>query len=372
MADVLSQSQIDALIAAAASGEVDTSTEKKEEYSKYDFRSPRKYTKERLKMLSSVFENYTKVLNTRLNGMLHATCEVEVDTIDEQRYFEFSNALTDGQVVSLAYLTLNGVREDTPVIFCVTPNVMVSMFDRLLGGTGDVDEDMPPDYAYTALDLTLYQYLVKDFISIMGGSWDNYISLSFRFGRVETDPTLVQLVGVEETVVLVSINMRFSNCEGRIDICLPDAVLTRIFSEVSKQTMASRRRLEDHSDVIYSHLKDSELVITGEMARARVTLRDIYNLHVGDIIDLNMNKETPVSLRIGGRKWFTGPMGAHERYKAVKIQAVNQKPTPEALLEDGQAEAALPEGQSGESGGTMDLAPEDTMTEGGSEQGDEQ
>ena len=114
MADVLSQSQIDALIAAAASGEMEQAPEKKEEYPKYDFRSPRKYTKERLKILNSVFESYSKVMNTRLNGMMHATCEVEVDTIDEQRYFEFSNALIDGQVVSLAYLRLEGHTEDTP------------------------------------------------------------------------------------------------------------------------------------------------------------------------------------------------------------------------------------------------------------------
>ena len=255
------------------------------------------------------------------------------------------------------------------MIFSVTPNVMVSMFDRLLGGTGDVEDDLPSDYAYTNLDLSLYPYLMKDFISILGGSWDNYIPVAFDFGRVEGDPTLVQLVGVEETVVLVSLNILFSNCEGRIDICLPDAVLSRIFSEISKQTLASRRRLEDHSQDIYHHLRSSDLEISAELAKVRVALRDLYNLHVGDIIDLNLKTDAPVSLYIGGRRWFTGLMGAHERYKAVKIQKVTRTIRPEDLLEGGgiPAEAALPAADGAE-------GPDEAQAqlfEGGSEQEDE-
>ena len=168
MAEVLSQSQIDALLAAAMSGEQDLSQKKEEKkYLKYDFRSPRKYTKERLKMLNGVFETYSKVLNTRINGLMHATCEVEVDTVDEQRYYEFSNALVDGEVVTLAYLDLANQREETPVIILISPTVMVSMIDRLMGGNGDVEDDLPVDYQYTNLDLSLYQNLIADFVAII-------------------------------------------------------------------------------------------------------------------------------------------------------------------------------------------------------------
>ena len=214
MADVLSQSQIDALLAAAREGGSQSLTQQKEEkkYLKYDFRSPRKYTKERLKMLNGVFDNYGRVLNTRINGLVHATSEVEVDTVDEQRYYEFSNALMDGQVVTLAYLRLGEFTEGTPLVISSTPNIMLSMFDRLLGGTGEVEDDLPSDYAYTDMDFSLFRYLMKDFISVLGGSWSAYADLSFDFGRVELNPTLVQLVGMEETVVVVSINISFANC----------------------------------------------------------------------------------------------------------------------------------------------------------------
>ena len=244
MAEVLSQSQIDALLAAAMSGGQDLSQKEEKKYQKYDFRSPRKYTKERLKMLNGVFENYAKVLNTRINALARATCEVEVDTVDEQRHYEFSNALIDGEVVTLAYLNINGDIEETPVIIVATPSIMVSLIDRLMGGAGDVEEDLPSDYTYTDLDLSLYTNLMADFIGIMGGSWENYLELKFDFGRIEANPTLVQLIGFEETVIMVSLDIKFSNSSGRLDICLPDAVLSKIFTEISKGNAVLRKEHE--------------------------------------------------------------------------------------------------------------------------------
>ena len=123
MAEVLSQSQIDALLNAARSGEMDltASSEKTAEkkYRKYDFYSPRKFTNDRLKMLSGIFENYTRIINSRINGLLHTTCDIQVESVEEQRYYEFSNALSEGDVLSLASVTIDGEEpmESPPILF---------------------------------------------------------------------------------------------------------------------------------------------------------------------------------------------------------------------------------------------------------------
>ena len=375
MAEVLSQSQIDALLAAAMSGTQDLSQAKEEKkYQKYDFRSPRKYTKERLKMLNGVFENYAKVLNTRINALARATCEVEVDTVDEQRYYEFSNALIDGEVVTLAYLDLLGEREETPVIIVATPSIMVSLIDRLMGGNGDVEDDLPSDYTYTDLDLSLYTNLMSDFISIMGGSWENYIHLDFAFGRIEANPTLVQLIGFEETVIMVSMDINFSNSSGRLDICLPDAVLSKIFTEINKGNAVLRKEREDHSGEIYSHLQSSELVITAELGRTEVQLQDLYNLSVGDVIDMNIKKDSTVSLKIGGREWFAGLMGTHDKHLAVKIRDVRGAPRTEftAVLEPVPEAEDAPLFGEDEAPEEPALVPGPELDEGGSTQEDGQ
>lgn len=322
MAEVLSQSQIDALLNAARSGEldVDKPAEKSEEkkYRKYDFYSPRKFTKDRLKMLNSIFEGYARVINSRINALLHATCEIEVDSVEEQRYYEFSNALTESDVVALAKIDLEKLQGEDPILVHMDTPVVLSMLDRMMGGEGDPDPSMPSDYNMTDLELNMYEDLISDLIPILGNSWENYITIHFDYVRTEVNPTLVQLIGYEETVVIVGLNIKFPNCTGRMSLCLPGEMLTNIFTEISKST--SRRSTgEDKSEEIFGSLRESELEIVAELARTRILLSDLYHLNVGDVVDIKRPKDTPVFLNIGGRRWFDGKMGISNKQVAVKI-----------------------------------------------------
>lgn len=325
MAEVLSQSQIDALLNAARNGEMDFSDSKEQssekKYRKYDFYSPRKFTKDRLKMLSSIFESYTRIINSRINGLLHTTCEIEVESVEEQRFYEFSNALSEGDVLTLADVLVEKEEhaEDPPTLFHYTTSLMLSMMDRLMGGDGDVTSEATSGYSFTDLELKLYESMVKDMIQTLGGSWENYIDVEFRFRRVEPNPTLVQLIGVDETVVIVGINIRFPNSSGRMNICLPGTTLTNIFTKIATENQAGRGRGEDNSQEIMDILRGSELELTAELGRTTLQLQDIYFLQPGDVIDLGHPADEPVQLYIGGRPWFSGKMGTQSNCMAVKV-----------------------------------------------------
>ena len=325
MAEVLSQSQIDALLSAARSGEMDlaskaeSKTEKK--YRKYDFYSPRKFTKDRLKMISGIFESYSRIVNSWINGLLHATCEIEVESVEEQRYYEFSNALSEGDVLTLADVAVdkNHLADEAPVLFHFTTSLMLSMMDRLMGGDGSVDPNLSSGYNFTDLELKLYESLVKDIVGMLGGSWGDYIDIDFQMRRIETNPTLVQLIGLDETVVIVGANVRFPNSSGRISVCIPGMMLTNIFAHMAVHNQNLRKKSEDNSEEIMDVLKGSDLEITAELGRTQARLRDIYFLKAGDVLDLGRPVTEPVHLMIGGRKWFDGKMGTHNNSMAVKI-----------------------------------------------------
>ena len=324
MAEVLSQSQIDALLSAARSGEMnlnrsDQDSEKK--YRKYDFYSPRKFTKDRLKMISGIFENYTRIINSRLNGLLHTTSEISVESVEEQRYYEFSNALSDGDVLTLADVEIQGKREseEAPVLIHLSTGMALNMMDRLMGGQGDASSKAPAGYGFTPLELKLYETIVKDLIATLGGSWENYIDLNFVFRRVESHPTLVQLIGQDETVVIIGIIIKFPNATGRMNICLPGMMLTNIFACIAAMNQVGRGEGEKNSKEIMDILRDSQLEITAELGRTQLKLWDIYYLNVGDVIDLGRSTKTPVDLYIGGQPWFSGKLGTQGGNMAVKI-----------------------------------------------------
>ena len=269
-------------------------------------------------MLNSIFESYARVSNSRLNALLHATCEIEVESVEEQRYNEFSNALTESDVVALAKIDQEKLQEETPILVHMDTGVALTIIDRMIGGDGAPEPDLPSDYKLTDLELNIYEDVISQLISIMGGSWENYMPMEFSYVRTEVNPTMVQLIGFDETVVIVSISIKFPNCQGTMSLCLPGVMLANIFSEISKNN-TRRSSGEDKSDEIFGSLRESDMEIIAELARPRVLLSDIYHLNVGDVLDIKRPKDAPVYLNIGGRRWFDGRLGVHNKQMAVKI-----------------------------------------------------
>ncbi len=337
MAEVLSQNQIDALLNAALSGEpmgaAEESPEKK--YRKYDFHSPRKFTKDRIKILNGIFDSYSRTINNRINGLLRTACEVEIGSIEEQRFFEFSNALTEGDILTVCHLDYKGRREEMPIIAFVSRTVMLSMIDRLIGGLGTPDDSLPGDYSFTDLEVKLYENLMKDFISLVGPAWENYIHVDFNYGRVELNPTLVQLISLDETVVIVDLNIKFPNCEGRFSICIPGMILTNLFAEITKGSALQRNPDEDKSDDIFNSLRDTDLELRIELCKTELQLTDIFHLNPGDVINLNRPKDSPIYINIGGQCWFDGRMGMHNKNMAVMIDNTYYTPRERDEEEDG-------------------------------------
>jgi len=313
------------LLNAVRSGDKDleqTSENHEKKYQKYDFSSPRKFTKDRIKMLYGIFENYSRVISSRLNARLRSTCEITVESVEEQRYYEFSNALTEGDVLGMIDVNLKDQVQETPAMLFISTSTALSMMDRMLGGEGAVDDTLDSDYSYTDLELKLYEDLATDTVKMMDRSWENYAPIHFAYSRTEVNPTLNQIIGLDETVVIVDLKLQFPNMAGRMSVCLPGDVLTNIFMEISRENPVRKTAAEDKSEDIFDKLRDSMLEIVAELPSAQLSLSDIYHLNVGDVIDLGQSKETPVFLEIGGYHWFTGKMGTHKKNMAVKIDEV--------------------------------------------------
>ena len=326
MAEVLSQSQIDALLAAAQSGQMDLDAPAEEavekKYRKYDFYSPRKFTKDRIRMLNSIFENYTRVINSRLNALLHSTCEIEVDSVEEQRYHEFSNALRESDVLALVKTDHEEYQEETPILLHLDTTVLLTILDRMMGGDGDPDDAIDSEYNLTDLELKIYSDVIEDLVSVLGRSWENYMSINFEYVRTEVNPTLVQLIGLEETVVIVDMKVSFPNIEGSISIVMPEDVLSSIFTEIRAGNPSKKANSEEHQEEIFDHLRDSTLEIRAELARTTLRLDDVYRLNIGDVIDLNRKKDSELNLYVGGQRWFNGLMGVSDKRLAIKIKEV--------------------------------------------------
>ncbi len=324
MAEVLSQSQIDALLNSIQNGRTEEKKENEPEvkYKKYDFFSPKKYTKDKLKMLHNIYDNYARVASSQINGLFKVASEVTVLDVEEQRYYEFSNALSDTDVMTISKVALMDEVQAFPILIHISPKVMISMIDRMMGGMGT--DDVSPSYVYTDIEYALYSKIIKYFININRDVWAPHVKLDVEFDRMEENPSMFQGVNVDEAVVIISLNIKMLGLSGILNICIPGALMSEIFERIDKTKHLANADLagkqKGTKEDILDNIRNSELDVMAELGVARLSLDDVYNFQVGDVINLNKPKDSNVTLHIAGQPWFIGQLGVHNKNMAVKIQ----------------------------------------------------
>lgn len=328
MAEVLSQKQIDELLGSLQSGDTDIHEIEEQSAAQkvkdYDFLSPKKFTKEQIRLLQSIFENFARLLSLYLSSQLRIACQVEVLQVEEEEYREFSNALSESVLVSVMGLHSGTYNvEDKQILLEMSRPISFSILDKLLGGDGSgylVNRD------YTEIEISLLTYLFKQFPNLLKDAWSNYFDLSFSMDSIETNPQMIQSIQQDESVAIVVLNVTLNDLQGNLNICLPAGSLEEIFKSYDTKFIKANKKDDpkmekSRKDNILMQLGDTPLTISAVLGMAEVQLKDLLDLQPGDIIPLNSRVEPgAVTVNVEKLEWFKGTMGAVRKNYAVKIE----------------------------------------------------
>ncbi len=327
MADVLSQSQIDDLLRSfSTDGDKvieEIESQKHEKKTKpYDFRMPKKFTKERLRVIDRIFENYARLLSSYFTGMLRLYCKVNVLQIEEQRYNEFSNALPEYVLMTIMDLEAHDEDiDDTVMIMQLSNPIAFTLMDRLLGGNGtyiDINRD------FTEIEIGLLRTIVEKMCAMQKESWATFIDLNTSVSSVETNARVIQSIAPDEIIIQIMLEVEIKEVKNTISICIPAMNLEQIMTKFNDKNLRSSKRLDplketERKSEILQGIKDSTLNVTAVLCETQVDLQDILHLQVNDIIPLNTNINQNVVLKIGETPWFDGKLGAKNNRKAVRL-----------------------------------------------------
>ena len=287
MAEALSQNQIDELLKQMQSGKVDAEIDTAPKIKEYDFKSPKKFTKEQLKALDSLHENFSRGLSSYFTSILHNVCEVSVLQIEEQRYYEFSNALPENTLVGVIDLqSEDGKVADTSFIMDVSASFSFMTIDRLLGGNGRL---IVPERNFTEIEMAIMEDVVQAMIQYLEEAWCNYIPVTTTLNSIETNARLLQTYSPQEIVVIVALDVQLPDFKGAITLCFPAEGLEGVVdsfkiwhSRSSKQQDANKNQEQQVS--IMETIKQSDLEIGAVLDRFEMSLEDILQLQVQDVI----------------------------------------------------------------------------------------
>jgi flagellar motor switch protein FliM len=324
MSEVLSQSQIDELLSGISSGDLGFKELEEKIHEKkvrpYDFKIPKKINKEQVKTLSIIHENYGRILSSYLSGLLRTYCQVELFSIEEQRYFEYSNALPENNMM--------GVLEMPPLqgTSMITVNQMLAfaIIDRLLGGQGEAYEI---DREYSEIELVLMERVIRECCSLLKDAWANVHEITPAFLRLESNSRQTQLVSPNETVVIIVMNVKIKDVEGNISFCMPYLILEPVLDHLNTrywftEQVAVGDEKMIYKDMLYEKLNSVPMELKAILGTSHISLRDIMDLRVGDVIQLDQHTTDKTMIKSNNTDWFAGTMGQYKNHIAVKIDKV--------------------------------------------------
>jgi len=319
LSEVLSQSEIDALLAALTSGSVNVEDLKEEEKKKkvrvYDFKRPNKFSKDQLNTLSNIYENYYRALNTHLSALLRTIVQVNLMSVEQLTYDEFTRSIPDPSIIniiSLDPLPGNAIME-------INPNISFVMLDRLLGGIGQGLENLR---TLTEIERTVMELLGQKMVNLFREAWSTIISLSPRIEFIENNPQFAQITSATEMVVLISLETRIFERVGMINICIPYITLEPIISKLSVQFWYSSTRKEQTPENFIGLRKRIETALVPVkvvLGRTRVTLAELLELQLGDVIALDTRVDQELEVVVGPQTKFTGRPGLIGNRLGVQI-----------------------------------------------------
>ena len=327
MPEILSQNQIDALLKSMSTGEVSKETLEaesgKNKVQEYDFFSPKKFTKEQLRSMENLHENLSRVLSSYFSGLLRVFSEVSLLQVEEQRYYEYNNALPDTALIGILELQPKdrNMNEST-LMMDISTNIAFFMIDRLLGGSGE-GYNIARDF--TDIELSILESVCKKFVGYMKDVWCDYIDVDMQLSSLETNPRLIQVYAPEDIVVIVVLNVKLRDMEGAISISIPAIGLEEMLGEFTSKYARIARKLSDErkdklsKQIIKDSIYDSDLEVKAVFDETHLELSDIMALKVDDVISLDKHVGESVKLTIDEVPWFTGKLGTVKNNKAIKI-----------------------------------------------------
>ena len=321
MGDILSQDEIDNLLKALNSGELDADEMKdtgEKQVKNYDFARPSKFSKEHLRTLEIIFEHYGRLLSTNLPAYLRRNVQVEVMNSEAITYSEFSNALSNPVILGV----VSAAPLEDNIIIELADNFGYAIIDRMLGGGG---VPLQKSRDFTEVELIIIERIMNVCTNLLIEPWESVVSIEPRLERIETNSQFAQIISPSEMTSIVTMNIKIGNVEGLMNICIPYTSVEAVIDRLNTKYWYSNIQVKDdgqYQAIIEDNISKAKIPIKAVLGKSTISVNDFMNIQPGDIIRLNRKVDDELDVYVGNIKKFTALPGSSSDAYAVRVTSI--------------------------------------------------
>ncbi len=314
----LSQKEIDALLAILPGDGAPLPNAEPDAFlpnaKTYDFRSPDKFSKEQIRTLQMIHENFARRLTSSLSAYLRATVNISLVHVEQGSFVDFlQNIPSPSPTTVFRFEPLPG-----RVMLAFDTDTAAIAIDRLMGGLGRPISD---DHEITDIDQKLLEGMVKYIADAIEEAWRNVITISVKTIETTLNPEFAQVALPSDAAVFIGFEVRIRDITGMMSVCIPYSVLKPIVSELSPHTWVAGEVRDSgiYRDALEAHIRRTAVDVRTLLGEADVNFEEILQLQTGDVLVLDTHVRRALPIMVGEDKRFNGQPGTIGYQLAVQI-----------------------------------------------------
>ncbi len=317
---ILSQVEVDALLKGLSGGEIPTTTEKAVQTGEvvpYDFEHQTRTIKGKMPTLEMINEKFCRNVRNPLFSLLRRTVDVIPDGIETMPYGDFLQNLK--VPASLNIFQLPPLRGNS--LLSISSDLAFIIVDNYFGGDCRFHARIE-GRDFTNVEQAVIKKVVDIIFTEMNDVWRVVYPVEHKFVRGEMNPQFVNIVGSTEIVVVYSFKMEVEQSTDSFAFCVPYTVLEPIKDKLYGVHQGEIDTADKSwSDSLYYQLHQVALGISAELGRTDVSVSDVLNLKVGDVIQLDDKIKEPIKVFLEDKEKFWARAGVSDNNYALQILA---------------------------------------------------
>lgn len=320
MNQVLSQSEVDALLSAVSDNRVDSDDlgggdALKNGVVQYDLANQDRIIRGRMPTLDIIHDRFIRLFRVTLSNSLRKMANLSVNSTGPLKFSEFMNSLPLPSCLNI--LRLDPLRG--AAVMVIESKLLYALVDSFFGGN-DVPYTKIEGKDFTPIEIKIARRVVLSAIDDLEKAWEPVYPLKVGYSRTEINPQFVAVVPPSDVVIATTFDVELEKVSGTIKIVIPYATLEPIKSKLSVGFQSEQLEVDFiWINRIKEQIMQTSANILVKLGDADISMRDLMELAPGDIIQLGTDATLPLDVLVEGIPKFKGIPGLLKGSRAIRI-----------------------------------------------------
>lgn len=315
----LSQNDIDALLGGprgSAAGSPPRAADPVVEAQNYDFRRPRRVSKDKLRTLQATYDRFAKAFEGWLLGRVRGKVQLTVQSIEQFSFNEFTLSLPTPCASFIADVEESGGQQ---AVVDFGSEFAFYLVDRLFGGG---TEPSVANRALTPIERMAVRTAAERLLTFLTEAWSDYVELKFDLNGFESIPEILRAANPEDPVLVASIEVAAGSTRSLLLISLPFAVLDKFFaggSERRVSVLGSSTEIQATRGITESSVRNTRVKIAARLPEFRLSMRQLLELSPCSILATGLPRTALLDILVGEQRRFQASPGRIGSTLAVRL-----------------------------------------------------